>query len=64
MHNAGMSCNAIDRNLGYRHTSVSRLVVKHAQTGDVQDRPRSRSPPVTTHREDRDPLRLIRRETF
>lgn len=59
-----MSSKAIGANLGYHHTVISRLVQKHAQTGEVKDRARSGRPPVTTPRENRNLLRLVRREPF
>lgn len=64
MINAGMSYSAVGRRLGYNHSVISRLAQKYRQTHHVRDRPRSGRPYVTTAREDRNLLRLVRRFPF
>ena len=64
MHSTGMSFKAIGRQLGCHHTDVSRLVRKHRQTNDVKDLPRSGRPRVTSQREDRALVLLVRRQPF
>ncbi|KAK7098382.1 hypothetical protein V1264_002693 [Littorina saxatilis] len=64
MHATGASFKAIGRQLGYHYTVISGLVRKHRQTGAVKDRPQSGRPRVTSEREDRAFLRIIRREPF
>ncbi|KAK7097776.1 hypothetical protein V1264_004707 [Littorina saxatilis] len=64
MDATGASFKAIGRQLGYHYTVISRLVRKHRQTGDFKDRPQSGRPRVTSEREDRALLRIIRREPF
>ena len=41
--------------------TVSKLVAKHRQYGDVQDRPRSGRPRVTSRLEDNEIRRIVRR---
>jgi transposase len=60
----GMSFKAIERQMGYHYTVVSRLVRKHTQTNNVKDLPRSGRPRVTSDREDRALQRLVRRMPF
>ncbi|XP_060063217.1 uncharacterized protein LOC132543715 [Ylistrum balloti] len=62
MHNTGMSCREIGRQLNITHTVISRLIRKHVATGNVQDRQRSGRPRKTTARDDRMLLRLARQE--
>jgi hypothetical protein len=50
MHTTGMSFKAIERQMGYHYTVVSRLVRKHTQTNNVKDLPRSGRPRVTSDR--------------
>ena len=64
MHSAGMSFKAIGRQLGCQHTVVSRLIRKHCQTNNVKDQPRSGRARVTSQREDRALVRLVRRQPF
>ena len=51
MRTTGMSFKAIERQMGYHYTVVSRLVRKHTQTNNVKDLPRSgrpfRQPPTS-----------------
>lgn len=60
MHTSGMSCRAIGANLNFHHTTISRLINKHRDTGEVKDRPRTGRPRKTTAREDRLVARLAR----
>ena len=53
MHTTGMSFKAIELQMGYHYTVVSRLVRKHTQTNNVKDLPRSGRPRVTSDRDDR-----------
>ena len=63
MNRTGMSCRAIAENLNINHYVVSRLLSKHAETGQVRGRPRWGRPKKTTGRDDRALLRLVRRAT-
>jgi IS30 family transposase len=64
MHTTGMSFKAIERQMGYHYTVVSRLVRKHTQTNNVKDLPRSDRPWATSDRDDRTLQRLVRRMLF
>jgi len=64
MIESGMSRKAVARTFGYHHSVISRLVQKHQETDAVKDRPRSGRPRVTTVRQDRALLRLVRRYPF
>ena len=64
MHTTGMSFKAIDRQMGYHYSVVSRLVRKHTQTNNVKDLPISGRPWVTSDRNDRALQRLVRRMPF
>ena len=61
MHTTAMSFKAIERQMGYHYTVVSRLVRKHTKTNNVKDLPRSGRPRVTSDRDDRALQRLDRR---
>ena len=64
MHTAGMTFNAIGRQIGYHCTVVSRLVRKHTQTNNLKVMPRSGKPRVTSDRDDRALQRLVTRMPF
>jgi len=64
MHTTGMSFKAIERQMGYHYTVVSRLVRKHTQTDYVKDLLRSGRPRVTSDRDDRALQRLVRQMPF
>uniref|UniRef100_UPI00358E7BB9 ribonuclease H2 subunit B isoform X1 n=1 Tax=Myxine glutinosa TaxID=7769 RepID=UPI00358E7BB9 len=64
MIESGMSRKAVARTFGYHHSVITRLVQKHQETDAVKDRPRSGRPRVTTVRQDRALLRLVRRYPF
>ena len=64
IQSTGMAFEAIGRQLGYHYTVISRLVRKNHQTNDVNDRARSGRPRVTTQRDDRALVRLVRRQPF
>jgi hypothetical protein len=52
MHTTGMSFKAIECQMGYHYTVVSRLVRKHTQTNNAKDLPRSGKQRVTSDRDD------------
>jgi transposase len=60
MHTTGMSFKAIERQMGYHYTVVSRLVRKHTQTNYVKDLLRSGRPRVTSDHDDRTLQRMVR----
>ena len=60
----GVKQEDIAQRFGVNQSVVSRLISKHAATGDVADRPRSGRPKVTTPREDRRIINLARRNRF
>ena len=64
MHSTGKSFKSIGRHLGYHYTVISRLVRKHGQFNAVKDFPRSGRPRITSVREDRSLIRLVRRQPF
>ena len=64
MHTTVMYFKAIERQMGYHYTVVSRLVRKHTETNNVKDLPRSGRPRVTSDRVDRALQRLVRRMPF
>jgi hypothetical protein len=64
MHTTWMSFKAIERQMGYHYTIVSRLVRKHTQTNNVKDLPRTGIPRVTSDRDDRALQRLVRHTFF
>ena len=64
MHTAGMSFKAIERQMGYHYTVVSRLVRKHTQNNNVKDLPRSGRPRITSDCDNRALCRLVRRMPF
>jgi hypothetical protein len=64
MHTTGMTFKAIERQIGYHITVVSRLVRKHTQTNNVKDLPRSGRPRVTFDRDYMALQRLVRRMPF
>ena len=64
MHTTGMSFKAIECQMGYHYTVVSRLVRKHTQTNNVKDLPRSGRPRVTSDGDDRELQRLVRRMPY
>ena len=64
MHTTGKSFKAIERQMGYHYTVVSRLARKHTQTNNVKDLPRSGRQRVTSDRDDRVLQRLVRRVPF
>ena len=61
MINADMSYKAVGRQLGYHHSVISRLAQKNRQTTAVKDRPMFGRPRVTSARDDRNRLRLVKR---
>jgi transposase len=64
MHTTGMSFKAIERQMDYHYTEVSRLVRRHTQTNNVKDLPRYGRPRVISERDDRALQRLVRRMPF
>ncbi|XP_063416126.1 C-type lectin domain family 4 member M-like [Mytilus trossulus] len=57
MQEAGMSFRQIARRVGYHHSTISRILIKHQNTNSVNDLPRSGSPSVTSDSENRAPSR-------
>ncbi|XP_067660326.1 uncharacterized protein [Haliotis asinina] len=64
MHMTGMSCRATGRELNLSHTTISRLIAKHGATGEVKDRSRTERPRKIDAREDREMVRMARRNPF
>ena len=64
MRTTGMSFKDIGRRVNRHYTVISRLVRKHLATNDVKDLQRSGRPRITSPREDRALVRLVRRQPF
>ena len=64
IHATWMSFKAVGRQMSYHYTVVSRLVIKHTQTNNVKDLPRSGRPRVASDRDHRALQRLVRRMPF
>ena len=64
MHTIEMSVKAIERQMDYHYTVLSRLVRKHTQPNNLKDLSRSSTPRVTSDRDDWALQRLIRRMPF
>ena len=64
MHTAGMSARDVARHSQRHESTISRLLNRFQQTGNVADRPRSGRPRKTTPREDRFLTTSSRRNRF
>lgn len=64
MANAGMSTRDVGNHFNVNHTVIVRLLQRQRQTGNVDDRPRTGRPRVTTPREDRLLVRRARASPF